>query len=50
MNKSRRGDSYIVIGYNEAQKRKRIKKYFEYNNYSVEKENLFKKLFLFHLE
>ena len=48
VNKSRRGDSYIVIGYNEAQKRKRIKKYFEYNNYSVEKENLFKKLF--HLE
>ena len=43
--KSKRGDSYIFFGFNEAQKLKRIKKYFGYNNYTIEKENLFKKLF-----
>ena len=45
VNKTKRGDSFVFKGYNDYWKRKRIKLYFGYNNYSIEKENLFKKLF-----
>ena len=45
VNKTRRGDSFIYKGYTDFWKRKRIKAYFGYNNYSLEKENLFLKLF-----
>ena len=45
VNKTRRGDSFVYKGYNDFWKRKRMKVYFGYNNYSLEKENLFKKLF-----
>ena len=43
--KTKRGDSFIPIAYNDAWKRKRIKRYFDFNNYTIEKENLFKILF-----
>ena len=43
--KTKRGDSFVYKGYNTYWKKKRIKLYFGYNNYSTEKENLFKKLF-----
>ena len=44
VNKTRRGDSFVYKGYNDFWKRKRMKVYFGYNNYSLEKENLLKKL------
>ena len=45
VNKTRRGDSFVYKGYNDYWKRKRMKQYFSYNNYSIEKKNLHKKLF-----
>ena len=45
VNKTKRGDSFIPVPYTGDWKRKRIRRYFGYNKFSVEKENLFKKLF-----
>ena len=45
VNKTKRGDAFVFKGYNPPWKRQRMKTYFMYNNYSVEKEELFKKLF-----
>ena len=44
-NKSRRGDAYIPIGWDLNRKYYKIKNYFHYNKKTIEKENLFKKLF-----
>ena len=43
--KTKRGDSFIYFGFDESRKKKQIRRYFGYNNYSLEKEYLFKKLF-----
>ena len=43
--KVKRGDSFIPTGYNEGRKRAKMRRYFGYNKYTIEKENLFKKLF-----
>ena len=43
--KTKRGDSFVFFGYDENRKKKQIRRYFRYNNYTLEKEYLFKKLF-----